>query len=185
MPDPIVNRLQAWTLMTRGVHEVAKVVSRTYGPRGGKVMVEKGGSVLVTTDGAALTRESQLGGSLSLGATLVRSAAIRTEEEVGDGTSTTVLLTSALLRALGKLACDSTWDPVQTVREIREAHDIAESEIRSLSIDADQKSLNRVAMMASHEDPLIAEKVVEAVLAVGEGGSVVISPYEGTGIVSE
>jgi chaperonin GroEL len=183
--NPVLDQQRAWELLSSGAHEVARVVSKTFGPAGGKVMIEKAGSVLVTTDGAALTRETQLDGAKRLGATLIRSAAIKTDEQVGDGTSTTVILADALIREIGKRACVHGWDPVCTVAQIREAHLEAEGQIQHMSRLADRECLDRIALMASHEDPLIAEKVVEAVLAVGEGGSVVISPYEGTGIVLE
>jgi chaperonin GroEL len=185
MPNPVLDQQRVWKLLSSGVHEVARIVAKTYGPMGGKVMVQKAGSVLVTTDGAALTRESQLAGVKRLGAALVRSAAIKTEEQVGDGTSTTVLLADSLIKQIGLRACVYDWDPVKVVAQIRAAHEVAENEIRAMSRTSDRDCLDRVAFMASHEDPLIAEKVVEAVLAVGEEGSVVISPYEGTGIVLE
>jgi len=185
VPNPVLNQQRLWKLLSSGVHEVAQVVAKTFGPQGGKVMVQKAGSVLVTTDGAALTRESQLAGAKRLGATLVRSAAIKTEEQVGDGTSTTVLLVDALVRQIGVRACVHDWEPVRVVAQIRAAHEIAEQQILHMSQPSDRVSLDRVALMASHEDPIIASKVVEAVLAVGEEGSVVISPYEGTGIVLE
>jgi chaperonin GroEL len=176
---------EVWNRLTDGVHAVAKVVAKTYGPNGGKVAVAKSGTVLVTTDGAALTRESQLGGSKRLGAKLVRSAAIRTEEQVGDGTSTTVLLTSALLKEIGKLAASPDWNPVALVAELTEAEREAEETLRGFSEPATETLLRRVASMASHEDPLVADKVVEAILSVGEAGSIVITPYEGTGIELE
>ncbi len=185
MTNPVLDQQQVWKLLSSGVHEVARVVSKTYGPQGGKVMVQKSGSVLVTTDGAAITRESQLAGAKRLGATMIRSAAIKTEEQVGDGTSTTVILGAALVREFGTRACIYDWDPVVLVAGIQAALKDVEATIMSLSRPADQDSLMRVAMMASHEDKLIAEKVVEAVLAVGEEGSVVITPYEGTSIVLE
>lgn len=182
---PVLDPQIVWKHLTSGVHEVARVVGKTYGPLGGKVAVAKSGTVLVTTDGAALTREAQLGGSKRLGAKLVRSAAIATEKQVGDGTSTTVLLTSALLKEIGKLAAAPDWNPVVLVDQIREAEQVAEEILRSLSDPTSEVLLRRVAEMASHEDKAIAEKVIEAVLAVGEDGSVVISTYEGTGIVLE
>lgn len=148
-------------------------------------MVEKGGSVLVTTDGAALTRESQLGGDFRLGADLVRVAALQTEKETGDGTSTTVLLTSALMRGIEKLSVASDWDPVRVTEELRAATLDVEAYLRSLSRPASPSTLHRVAEMAAHGETEIAEKVVQAVLQVGEEGSVSISPHEGTGLVLE
>lgn len=180
-----IDRREVWTKLASGVHEVARVVAKTYGPQGGKVAVWKNDAVLITTDGAALTRESQLGGEKRLGAKLVRAAAIQTEKEVGDGTSTTVLLTSALVREIGRLAVVPDWDPVQAVSELQASFCVAEKWIRSKSIPTDNESLLRISSMATHEDPLIATKVVEAVLSVGEEGSVVISPYEGVDVVLE
>lgn len=182
---PVLESRKVWALLSSGVAEVAKVVRLTYGPRGGKVAVAKSGTVLVTTDGAAITREAQLGGYLRLGAKLVRSAALDTEKAVGDGTSTTVLLTDALLKEVGKLAAAPDWNPVQIVKEIREAEVEAEALLRDFASEATESILRRVAEMASHEDPEIASKVIEAVLAVGEQGSVTIAAYEGTGIVFE
>lgn len=181
----IVDRAETWKLLTGGVNEVARVVSRTYGPRGGKVLVEKAGSVLATTDGAALTQESQLGGSYRLGARMVREAALKTEKEAGDGTSTTVLVTSALLRELGKCAADPDWDPVRIVREIREAARAADQYLENSSVEATEEVLRRVALMAAHGEEIVSERVLEAVLEVGEEGSVVMAPYEGTSILLE
>jgi len=148
-------------------------------------MVSKAGTILVTTDGAALTRESQFAGTRRIGAALVRAAALQTEKLVGDGTSTTVLLANALVDQIGLRTANSEWNPVSVVREIQEATEVAIAWIQNASMSADRASLDRVAMMATHEDAMLAEKVVEAVLAVGEEGSVVISPYEGTDIVLE
>lgn len=184
--DPILDSQEVWRLLSQGVHEVAKVVARTYGPHGGKIAVRKpSGSVLVTTDGASLTREIQLRGPKNLGASMVRSAAIKTEEQVGDGTSTTVLLTDALLREIALVSCTPDFNPVALVNQIHEALEAAHTSVLELSRKADMEDLLRVARMASHEDEDIAKAVVDAVMDVGEKGSVVISAYEGVDIVSE
>lgn len=169
-------------LLHTGTREVAKLVETTFGPHGGKVAVSKLGTVVVTTDGASLLREAQFGDMRRLGASLVRSASLAVEKNVGDCTTTTVLLTEAILRiALGDGPSDR-WDPVKMVTEIRESLVEAQVIISEMATPATPDMVGRVGFMATHGDPVVTNPVLESLLLAGENGTVVLAEWEGTGV---
>jgi chaperonin GroEL len=181
----VLEGKRALLTLTRGMSELAKLVSVTYGPNGAKVAVAKQGRVRVTTDGSSLAREVRFQGYERLGVSLVRSATSLVDGSTGDGTSTTVLLANAIVQAALDQYTPRTWDPRGLVREMREYLPAVESLINDISREPDEGVLRRVAYMASHGDDAAVEAVVPAVLRVGETGTVLIQPGDGVGIETD
>ena len=91
---------QARDLMLARVDQLAEAVKSTLGPKGRNVILEKiTGSPVVTNDGVTIAREIHLKNQFeNMGAQLVKEAAIKTNDIVGDGTTTATVLAHAIVR---------------------------------------------------------------------------------------
>ena len=85
-------------LLLAGVDQLAEAVKSTLGPKGRNVILEKiTGSPVVTNDGVTIAREIHLRDQFeNMGAQLVKEAAIKTNDIVGDGTTTATVLAQAV-----------------------------------------------------------------------------------------
>src|SRR5258707_761687 len=90
----------ARSLLLSGVDQLAEAVKSTLGPKGRNVILEKiTGSPVVTNDGVTIAREIYLKNQFeNMGAQLVKEAAIKTNDIVGDGTTTATVLAHAIVR---------------------------------------------------------------------------------------
>ena len=92
---------EARGLLLAGVDQLAEAVKSTLGPKGRNVILEKiTGSPVVTNDGVTIAREIHLKNQFeNMGAQLVKEAAIKTNDIVGDGTTTATVIAQAIVRA--------------------------------------------------------------------------------------
>src|SRR4051812_13750079 len=106
-------------LLQTGVEQLAASVKSTLGPKGRNVILERiTGSPEVTNDGVTIAREIHLRDPFAnMGAQLVKEAAIKTNDTVGDGTTTAIVLAEAMVRQ-GMAAIESGGNPVLVKRGI-------------------------------------------------------------------
>src|ERR1700740_1991560 len=106
-------------LLLAGVDKLAEAVKSTLGPKGRNVILEKvTGSPVVTNDGVTIAREIHLKNQFeNMGAQLVKEAAIKTNDIVGDGTTTATVIAHAIVRQ-GMQAIGSGANPVLVKRGI-------------------------------------------------------------------
>src|SRR3989338_3673987 len=83
-----------------GVNKLANTVKVTLGPKGRNVILDKGfGSPTITNDGVTIAKEIDLEDKFeNMGAQLVKEVATRTNDNVGDGTTTATILAQAMLK---------------------------------------------------------------------------------------
>src|ERR1700734_1617654 len=110
---------EARGLLLAGVDQLAEAVKSTLGPKGRNVILEKiTGSPVVTNDGVTIAREIHLKNQFeNMGAQLVKEAAIKTNDVVGDGTTTATVLAQAIITE-GMQAIDGGANPVLVKRGI-------------------------------------------------------------------
>src|ERR1700750_2467163 len=108
---------EARDLLNAGVDQLAEAVKSTLGPKGRNVILERiTGSPEVTNDGVTIAREIHLRDQFeNMGAQLVKEAAIKTNDTVGDGTTTAVVLAEAIVRQ-GMAAIGTGGKPVLVKR---------------------------------------------------------------------
>lgn len=113
--------------LMRGVDTVAGAVKVTMGPRGRNVVFEKGSGVPRSTkDGVTVAREIELADKVeNVGTQLLREVAGRANEEVGDGTTTAIVVAQAIARE-GVKAVAAGLDPMDVKRGIDLALDKAD-----------------------------------------------------------
>src|SRR3989338_11483348 len=85
--------------LKRGVDIVAGAVRVTLGPRGRNVAIDKSwGGPPITNDGVSIAKEITLAEKFeNMGASIVKEVATKTNDKAGDGTTTAVVLTQAII----------------------------------------------------------------------------------------
>ncbi|HUO56056.1 MAG TPA: TCP-1/cpn60 chaperonin family protein, partial [Candidatus Paceibacterota bacterium] len=85
--------------LKRGVDVVASAVKVTIGPRGRNVALDKSwGTPTITNDGVSIAKEISLENKFeNMGASIVKEVATKTNDKAGDGTTTAVVLTAAII----------------------------------------------------------------------------------------
>ena len=101
MAKIIVHGKEAHDKIRAGVKKVADAVSVTIGPRGRNVALEKSyGGPTITNDGVSIAKEITLSDKIeNIGADVVKEVAQKTNDLAGDGTTTSTILTSAMVEA--------------------------------------------------------------------------------------
>jgi chaperonin GroEL len=166
----------------RGAQALADAVRVTLGPKSKSVLIErKYGRPLVCNDGVTIVKELSLDDpEENLGVQVLRQAAERTGELVGDGTTTSTLLACAIFSA-GVRNVAAGASAVDIKRGIERAAQIAVASIKQQSRPVTSKQEKvQVASVAAHNDTSIGEIVAEAVERVGPEGVVTVEEAKGT-----
>jgi chaperonin GroEL len=165
---------QARDLMLAGVDKLAEAVKSTLGPKGRNVILEKmTGSPVVTNDGVTIAREIHLKDQFeNMGAQLVKEAAIKTNDIVGDGTTTATVIAHAIVRE-GMRAIGSGGNPVLVKRGIDLAVGRLVEHLREVAHPvATEHDLARVAAISANDDDMVGAVIGKALHTVGDGGIV-------------
>ena len=177
---------EARARLLSGVDQLAGAVKSTLGPKGRNVILEKiTGSPVVTNDGVTIAREIHLRDQFeNMGAQLVKEAAIKTNDIVGDGTTTATVLAQAIV-AEGMQAITSGGNPVLIKRGIDAAvgrlTEYLQSVAHPVSTEADYA---RVAAISANDDEAVGSVIARALHAVGDVGTVTVeeSPQHGMSV---
>jgi chaperonin GroEL len=165
----------------KGVDTLADTVKVTLGPRGRNVVLEqKFGTPGSTHDGATVAKEIELEDRyVNLGASIIREAAKKTSDDVGDGTTTSTILAQAMIReGFKNIAAGS--DSIALKRGLEKGTAAVIKELKKVAKPvATQEDITRVATVTSH-DPEIGKILGDIMNRVGSSG--VITVEEGKGI---
>ena len=173
----------ARALLLAGVDQLAEAVKSTLGPKGRNVILEKiTGSPVVTNDGVTIAREIHLRDQFeNMGAQLVKEAAIKTNDIVGDGTTTATVLAHAIVRQ-GMQAIGEGANPVLVKRGIDVAVGRLVEHLHGVAHPvASEQDYARVAAISANDDDAVGAVIARALHAVGDGGIVTVeeSPAHG------
>ncbi|HEX6967276.1 MAG TPA: chaperonin GroEL [Micromonosporaceae bacterium] len=177
---------EARALLLAGVDQLAEAVKSTLGPKGRNVILEKiTGSPVVTNDGVTIAREIHLRDQFeNMGVQLVKEAAIKTNDVVGDGTTTATVLAQAIVRE-GMRAIDGGANPVLLKRGIDLAVGQLDSYLRSATHPVStEEDYRRVAAISANDDYMVGSVIAKALHTVGDSGIVTVedSPAPGLGV---
>jgi chaperonin GroEL len=166
----------ARNLLLAGVDQLAEAVKSTLGPKGRNVILEKiTGSPVVTNDGVTIAREIHLRDQFeNMGAQLVKEAAIKTNDIVGDGTTTATVLAHAIIRE-GMKAIGEGGNPVLIKRGIDLAVARLVEHLRSVAHPlVTQQDYARVAAISANDDDAVGDVLAQALYTVGDAGIVTV-----------
>ena len=171
--------------MLKGIDILAHAVRVTLGPKGRNVLLDKPfGAPRVTKDGVTVAKDIELSNKFeNMGAQLVREVASRTNDEVGDGTTTATVLAQAIFRE-GAKSVAAGMNPMDLKRGIDIAVEQAVAHIKSTSkaVKTDRE-IAQVGTISANGDRSIGELIAEAMRKVGKEG--VITIEEATSLITE
>ena len=161
------------------IDTLADPVVGTLSPRGANVIYEdSAGNQYVTNDGVTIAKNIVLKDPVENAIIeVIKHASLKTNNEAGDGTTTSILLSQNLIKSGLKLI-DEGWNPIELKKEFDKFGKIL---IGKLSDDLykikNDKDLFNIATISSNNDPVIAKDIVRVIKIVGENGMVFIEPH--------
>jgi chaperonin GroEL len=178
----VLFRSVAREKLLRGATQLADAVRVTLGPKSKSVLLQrKWGAPLVCNDGVTIAKEFDLkDAEENLGAQMLRQAAEKTGEAVGDGTSTAALLAHAIF-ADGVRNVVAGASAIDLKRGLERGAKAAIECLKAISRPvAARKEKAQVATIAAHNDPAIGELVADATEKVGGEGVITVEESKTT-----
>ncbi len=168
--------------LTAGMKTLARVVQSTLGPTGKNVILEKSFSGPTTTkDGVSVSKEIELPDPFeNMGVKLLNEVASRTNDNVGDGTTTAIVLANAMI-AEGQKYLAGGVHPNDLRRGMEKALAKVIAHLREISVPVkNYKDVWNVAYISSNSDELIADRLAEAMEKVSKDGVITIEENKST-----
>ena len=166
----------------RGASALADAVRVTLGPKSKCVLIEtKWGNPIVCNDGVTIAKEVALkDAEENLGARMIRQAAERTGDAVGDGTTTATILAHSIL-AEGVRNVVAGASAIDLKHGLDRGLRVAVQSLRSLSRPVTtRREKAQIATVSAHNDPAIGDLVADAVEKVGSEGVITVEEAKGT-----
>lgn len=178
----LLFRTAAREKILSGVNTLAEAVRITLGPKSKCVLIQKQFSKpLVCNDGVTIAKAIELkDAEQNLGAQMIREAAERTGDAVGDGTSTSIILAQEIYtEGLHNIAAGAS--AIDVKRGLDTGLKIAIDEIKKLSKSVvGTKESAQIASISAHNDLAIGDLVAQAMDKVGKEGIVTVEEAKGT-----
>ena len=178
----VLFRSEAREKVLRGSATLADAVRVTLGPKSKCVLIQKRfGIPIVCNDGVTIAKEMELKDAAeNLGAQMIRQAAERTGDAVGDGTSTSTILAHAIF-AEGVRNVTAGASAIDLKRGLDRGVQVAVGALRNLSRPVKSRlEKAQVATSSAHNDPTIGELVADAMEKVGDEGVITVEESKTT-----
>ena len=180
-PKRIGTGPEARAALLRGAAIVSHVAGSTLGPGGRAVLIERRhAQPWVSTDGYTVARHIDLADRFEdMGGRLIRHVGSKVSDEVGDGSTSAMVLAAALM-AEGHRATAAGADPMSVMRGIERGLAAATAALDRQSRPLPARGgLQRVARLAAGGDDEIARHIADAITRVGPDGVVTIDEAQG------
>lgn len=154
-------------------------IRQTLSPRGANVIYEdESGSPNITNDGATIARNITVKDRVMNNVIeIIKHASLRTNSSAGDGTSSTIVLASILIKEGLKLVEDGEWNRIALKKEYDNFATAMVEQLQKLKKPVkNDKDLYYIAKVSASGDEEIATTIVKTVKTSGEDGMVFIEP---------
>jgi len=171
-----------------GITQIANAVKSTLGPRGNTVLIESAyvtGGLTVTKDGVTVAKAVDLVDPVeNLAVRMMKQAADNTASSAGDGTTTAIVLTEALVKQ-GDLLMDDTTNRAEVLKEVVSETELVIEKLRKASKKITNKRLLDVAVISANNDKAIGKVIADTYKEVGKNGIVTVEKSESSKTYSE
>lgn len=166
---------EARQALEAGVNQLANTVKITLGPKGRNVILEKQyGSPLITNDGVTIAKEIVLVDPFeNVGAQIIMEASTKTNDVVGDGTTTASVLAQAII-CEGNKNVVAGANPIILKKGIERAVQVCVDKLASISIPVSGKQAIAQVASVSAGDKTIGSLVSDAMEKVGNDGVITV-----------
>ncbi len=166
---------EARKALEAGVNKLADTVKITIGPKGRNVVLEKKfGSPLITNDGVTIAKEIDLEDPFeNVGAQIMKEVSTKTNDVVGDGTTTAVVLAQAIIKEGSKNVAAGA-NPIILRKGIDKAVEVCVEKLQKISQPvAGKQSIAQVASISAGDEK-IGELISDAMEKVGNDGVITV-----------
>ena len=174
--------------LIKGVTKMARAVKSTLGPNGNTVLIESNQhtqGLTVTKDGVTVARSIELIDPVeNLAVRMMKEAADRTATSAGDGTTTAIVLTEALVLS-GSQLMEQGMNRTEVLRSLVEQSDRVVEKLKKRSKKLSSSMLLDVATISSNNDKEIGRVIADVYKAVGKNGIVTVERSQTADTYSE
>ncbi|WP_282710231.1 chaperonin GroEL [Lancefieldella sp. Marseille-Q7238] len=183
MAKDIAFGTDARAKLAKGVNTLADAVTTTLGPKGRYVALQRSyGAPTITNDGVSVAKEIELSDPVeNMGAQLVKEVATKTNDTVGDGTTTATLLAQVIVNeGLRNVAAGA--NPIAIRRGVDKAVDAVVEQMKKGAQDVSTKQQIASVGTISAGDPTVGAKISDAMDVVGKDGVITVEESQTFGI---
>ena len=163
--------------LIKGITKISKAVKSTLGPRGKTVLIESPehiGGMTITKDGLTVANSIFLDDPVeNLAVQMLKDAARRTANSAGDGTTTAIVLTEAIIKA-GESNLNKENNITEVVKSINQFSKIILKELKKNSRKITKARLLDVATISANNDKVLGKIIADAYSKVGKNGIVTV-----------
>lgn len=186
MAKQIIFREKAKESLKNGIDAVADAVKITLGPKGRNVVLDKGyGAPTITNDGVSIAKEIELEDKVeNMGAEIVKEVANKTNDGAGDGTTTAVVLTQAIVKE-GMRVTTLGVNPLGIRRGIEAATNSVVEALKKIAKPIKNKEEVEQVATVSAESQEFGKMIAHAIDKVGKDGVVTVEESQSFNVESE
>ena len=186
MAKQLVYDSDAKEKILAGVNKLEKAVSSTLGPCGKNVIIDEYGSIHSTKDGVTVAKSIVLKDPFeNLGANAVKEVAQKSNDRVGDGTTTSTLLAAAIYRN-GLKYVNVGANATQVKNGIKIAADYVIDKVKAASMKISTKEdIEKVATVSANGDKKIGSIIAEVMDKIGNDGTIKVEDGNTTDLTSK
>ena len=176
-PKDLVFDKEGRDKLINGITTISKAVKSTLGPRGKTVLIESPNhthGITVTKDGVTVAKSIFLLDPVeNLAVKMMKEAADRTATSAGDGTTTSVVLTEAIVLQ-GQELLNDKHNVTEVIRHMNDITDVIVGRLEKRSKKVSGKTLKNVASISANNDSELGSIIANTYEQVGKDGIVTI-----------
>jgi chaperonin GroEL len=178
-PKDLCFNESAQQKLINGIDKIAQAVKSTLGPRGNTVLIESPHhthGITVTKDGVTVAKSVDLLDPVeNLAVRMMKEAADKTASIAGDGTTTAIVLTEALVKkGFGMFEANPNVNKTETLREVNKLTEKIIKSLKKMSKPVNDRRMLDVATISANNDKEIGKIIADVYKAIGESGIVTV-----------
>lgn len=170
MSKELLFKKQAFEKLMLGFDKTAEAVASTLGPKGLNILIDDPMLPHITNDGSTIASSISFPDKFeNLGAWVVKNTSAQTNDDAGDGTTTTAVL----LQEIVHRSLERPESPVEIKNSLQEACKVVVGKLKEISKEIKIEDIKKVALISSENED-IAQIVTEVITKVGANGVIVV-----------